>query len=25
MKTGQAELVSWCKDVPSTLDAIRKK
>jgi uncharacterized protein (TIGR00730 family) len=25
MKTGQAELVSWCKDVPSALDAIRKK
>jgi uncharacterized protein (TIGR00730 family) len=25
MKTGQAELVSWCKDIPSTLDAIRKK
>ena len=23
MKTGQAELVSWCKDIPSTLDAIR--
>ena len=25
MKTGQAELVSWCKDIPSTLDAIRIK
>ena len=25
MKTGQAELVSWCKDIPSTLDAIRTK
>lgn len=25
MKTGQAELVSWCKDIPSTLDAIRVK
>jgi uncharacterized protein (TIGR00730 family) len=25
MKTGQAELVSWCKDIPSTLDAIRMK
>ncbi len=25
MKTGQAELVSWCKDIPSTLDAIRAK
>ena len=25
MKTGQAELVSWCKDIPSTLDAIRNK
>jgi uncharacterized protein (TIGR00730 family) len=23
MKTGQAELVSWCKDIPSTLNAIR--
>ena len=25
MKTGQAELVSWCRDIPSTLDAIRIK
>ena len=25
MKTGQAELVSWCKDIPSTLEAIRIK
>jgi uncharacterized protein (TIGR00730 family) len=25
MKTGQAELVSWCKDIPSTVDAIRIK
>ena len=25
MKTGQVELVSWCKDIPSTLDAIRIK
>ena len=25
MKTGQAELVSWCKDIPSTLDAISIK
>jgi uncharacterized protein (TIGR00730 family) len=25
MKTGQAELVRWCKDIPSTLDAIRIK
>ena len=25
MKTGQAELVSWCKDIPSTLDAVRIK
>ena len=25
MKTGQAELVSWCKAIPSTLDAIRIK
>ena len=25
VKTGQAELVSWCKDIPSTLDAIRIK
>ncbi len=25
MKTGQAELVSWCKDIPSTLDVIRTK
>ena len=25
MKTGQAELVNWCKDIPSTLDAIRIK
>jgi uncharacterized protein (TIGR00730 family) len=25
MKTGQAELVSWCKDIPSTLNAIRIK
>jgi hypothetical protein len=25
MKSGQAELVSWCKDIPSTLDAIRIK
>ena len=25
MKTGQSELVSWCKDIPSTLDAIRIK
>ena len=25
MKTCQAELVSWCKDIPSTLDAIRTK
>ena len=25
MKIGQAELVSWCKDIPSTLDAIRVK
>ncbi len=25
MKSGQAELVSWCKDIPSTLDAIRVK
>jgi len=25
MKTGQAELVSWCKDIHSTLDAIRVK
>lgn len=25
MKTGQAELVSWCKDILSTLDAIRIK
>ena len=25
MKTGQAELVSWCKDIPSTLDEIRIK
>ena len=25
MKTGQAELVSWCKDIPATLDAIRIK
>jgi len=25
MKTGLAELVSWCKDIPSTLDAIRIK
>jgi uncharacterized protein (TIGR00730 family) len=24
MKTGQAELVVWCKDIPSTLAAIRK-
>ena len=24
MKTGQAELVAWCKDIPSTLAAIRK-
>jgi hypothetical protein len=24
MKTGQAELVVWCKDIPSTLEAIRK-
>jgi len=25
MKTGQAELVSWCKDIPSTLEAIKIK
>jgi hypothetical protein len=25
MKSGQAELVSWCKDIPATIDAIRKK
>jgi uncharacterized protein (TIGR00730 family) len=25
MKTGRAELVSWCRDIPSTLDAIRIK
>ena len=25
MKTGQAELVSWCKDIPSTLNAIKIK
>ncbi len=24
MKTGQAELVAWCKDIPSTLAAIKK-
>jgi uncharacterized protein (TIGR00730 family) len=24
MKTGQAELVAWCKDIPSTLAAISK-
>jgi uncharacterized protein (TIGR00730 family) len=24
MKTGQAELVVWCKDIPSTLAAIKK-
>lgn len=24
MKSGQAELVAWCKDIPSTLAAIRK-
>jgi uncharacterized protein (TIGR00730 family) len=24
MKTGQAELVVWCKDIPSTLAAVRK-
>jgi uncharacterized protein (TIGR00730 family) len=25
MKSGQAELVSWCKDISATIDAIRKK
>lgn len=24
MKTGQAELVAWCSDIPSTIEAIRK-
>jgi uncharacterized protein (TIGR00730 family) len=24
MKTGQAELVEWCSDIPSTIEAIRK-
>ena len=25
MKSGQAELVSWCKDISATIDTIRKK
>jgi uncharacterized protein (TIGR00730 family) len=25
MKVGQAELVSWCKDIPATIDAVRTK
>lgn len=24
MKTGQAELVAWCSDIPSTIEAVRK-
>lgn len=25
MKVGQAELVSWCKDIPATIEAVRTK